>query len=120
MKKWIIKNKYNNGIEYHKIKLINNLLSSRGITEKAEIEDFLYPNISKLFNPFLLKDMDLAIDRIDKAIKRRQKIVIYGDYDVDGITSTAILYRAFQKLGVDVNYYIPDRMSEGYGINKSA
>jgi single-stranded-DNA-specific exonuclease len=120
MKKWIINSNSNNEQEYHNIKLINNLLSSRGINDKAEIEDFLYPNINKLFNPFLLKDMELAIDRIDRAIKKRQKIVIYGDYDVDGITSTAILYRAFQKLGVDVNYYIPERMSEGYGINKSA
>lgn len=120
MKKWIIKNNYNKSIKYHNNKLINNLLSSRGINDECEIDEFLYPDISKLHNPFLLRDMDNAIDRIDKAIKKRQKIVIYGDYDVDGITSTAILFRAFKKLGVDASYYIPERMSEGYGINNSA
>lgn len=120
MKKWIIKGSYNSTIEYHGNKLINSLLSSRNICDEVEIEDFFHPNISKLHNPFLLTDMDKAIDRIDRAIEKRQKLVIYGDYDVDGITSTAILFRAFQKLGADVSYYIPDRMSEGYGINKGA
>lgn len=120
MKKWIIRNNKNSTLKYHNISLINNLLSARGLNNELEIEEFLYPNINKLHNPFLLKDMDNAIDRIDKAIKKRQKIVIYGDYDVDGITSTAILFRAFKKLGVDVGYYIPDRMNEGYGINIEA
>jgi single-stranded-DNA-specific exonuclease len=120
MKKWIINDNDIIKNELHKNKLVNSLLSSRGIKNESEVEEFLYPNISKLHNPFILKDMDEAVERIDKAIEKRQKIVIYGDYDVDGITSTAILYRAFKKLGVDVNYYIPDRMVEGYGINKDA
>ncbi|WDU84359.1 single-stranded-DNA-specific exonuclease RecJ [Caloramator sp. Dgby_cultured_2] len=78
------------------------------------------PDLRLLYDPFLLKDMDRAIDRIDEAIKKREKIYIYGDYDVDGITSTAVLYRAFKKLGVDVSFYIPDRVNEGYGINREA
>jgi single-stranded-DNA-specific exonuclease len=120
MKRWIIKNKITDGITVHSNKLINNLLLSRGIRESSEVHKFLKADLEGLHNPFLLKDMDRAVERIDDAIRKREKIVIYGDYDVDGITSTSILYRAFKKLGIDVSYYIPDRMSEGYGINKEA
>lgn len=120
MKKWIVKRNDKEEYGYHSNKLVSELLYSRGIRDEKEAEEFLFPNLNKLYNPFLLKNMDLAIDRIDKSIKRREKIIIYGDYDVDGITSTSILYRALEKLGVDVGYYIPDRMIEGYGINKKA
>lgn len=120
MKRWIIKNSLTEDLQLHNSKLINNLLISRGIIKKDEADSFLNPDIKELHNPFLLKDMDRAVERIDTAIKKREKVTIYGDYDVDGITSTSILYRALKKLGVEVNYYIPDRMNEGYGINNEA
>lgn len=120
MKKWIIHENECDTTEYHENRLINSLLYARGIRNSRDAEDFLYPKLSKLHNPYLLKNMEQAIEKIDRCIKKRGKIIIYGDYDVDGITSTSILVRALQKLGVDVGYYIPDRMSEGYGINKNA
>lgn len=120
MKKWIIRDRINRDTIIHSNKLINNLLLSRGIDKRESVNEFLNPDLSRLHNPYLMKDMDRAVERIDDAIRKREKVVIYGDYDVDGITSTSILYRAFKKLGVDVSYYIPDRMNEGYGINKNA
>ncbi|CCJ34685.1 single-stranded-DNA-specific exonuclease RecJ [Caloramator australicus] len=119
MKRWDVKEK-NFDLIVHENKVINSLLISRGINSKEKADIFLNPDLRLLYDPFLLKDMDRAIDRIDEAIKKREKIYIYGDYDVDGITSTAILYRAFNKLGVDVSFYIPDRVNEGYGINREA
>ncbi|CDF58330.1 single-stranded-DNA-specific exonuclease RecJ [Thermobrachium celere] len=120
MKKWVIRSLEQFNQNLHKNRIINALLNSRGIKAQKEAAQFLNPSVEHLFNPFLLKDMDRAVDRIDLAITRREKIVIYGDYDVDGITSTSILIRAFRKLGVDVSFYIPDRLNEGYGINKEA
>jgi single-stranded-DNA-specific exonuclease len=120
MKKWVIKNNKQQTSNLHNNNLISNLLSLKGIMDNSGVEEYLFPDISKLHDPFLLKNMDKAIERIDLAIIKRQKIVIYGDYDVDGITSISILYRAFKKLGVEVGYYIPERMNEGYGINKDA
>lgn len=120
MKKWVINKLEQLNQNLHSNRIINALLISRGINSLKDANYFLNPSLDKLLNPFLLKDMDRAIERIDLAIKRREKIVIYGDYDVDGITSTSILYRAFKKLGVDVSFYIPDRLNEGYGINKDA
>ncbi|SEF92581.1 single-stranded-DNA-specific exonuclease [Caloramator fervidus] len=119
MKRWKIKDR-SCDIFVHENSLINALLISRGITTKEKVNAFLNPSLEQLYDPLLLKDMDKAVKRIDEAIKKREKIYIYGDYDVDGITSTAILYRAFKRLGVDVSFYIPDRVNEGYGINKDA
>lgn len=120
MKKWIIKNKYISEVGFHTNPLIGNLLLSRGINTKEASRDFLCPDTSMFYSPFLLTDMKLAIEKIDSSIQKREKITIYGDYDVDGITSTSILCLALKKIGADVGYYIPDRMSEGYGINKGA
>lgn len=120
MKKWIIRDRLSKDTVIHSNKLISNLLLSRGITTRESVNDFLNPDLGRLHNPFLMKDMERAVERIDAAIKKREKVVIYGDYDVDGITSTSILYRAFKKLGVDISYYIPDRMNEGYGLNLNA
>lgn len=120
MKKWIVKDTDTYKEKLHSNEFLNRLLISRGIKNSTESEMFLNPSIGSLYNPFLLKDMDRAIERIDEVIKKGQKIVIYGDYDVDGITSTSILFRAFKKLGIDVSYYIPDRLEEGYGLNLSA
>lgn len=82
-----------------------------------KIEDFLRKSIGKVPHPNLLKDMDKAVIRIEKALINHEKIVVYGDYDVDGITSTAILYDFLKSEGADVSYYIPNRQDEGYGIN---
>jgi single-stranded-DNA-specific exonuclease len=100
---------------------IKTLLSNRGLTRKEDIDKFLNPKISDFYDPYLLKDMEIAVDRIQKSIKEQEKICIYGDYDVDGITSTSTLYLFLKhEMGADVQYYIPDRLEEGYGINKEA
>ncbi|EOD00660.1 single-stranded-DNA-specific exonuclease RecJ [Caldisalinibacter kiritimatiensis] len=96
------------------------ILINRGIDSVEAIERFLYPDISKLYNPFLLKDMDIAVKRVIRAIEEKENIWIYGDYDVDGVTSTSLLKNFFESIGVSVDYYIPDRLTEGYGLNKNA
>ena len=76
--------------------------------------------LHNLHNPFLLNDMDVAVERIEKAIMKKEKITIFGDYDADGVTSTSILYMFLRENGADVDYYIPNRFSDGYGMNKEA
>lgn len=99
---------------------IAKILLNRGMDTPGKCEDFLNPSINKLNDPFLLKDMDKAVKRIKKAIENKEKIAVFGDYDVDGITSTAIMMKYFASVGADAFYYIPNRLSEGYGINDSA
>lgn len=99
---------------------IGQILISRGITSEENLEMYVKPNIQNLRNPFLLKDMDKAVARIEEAIKRNEKIVIYGDYDVDGVSSTSILLIYFKHINYEVEYYIPNRLEEGYGLNKDA
>lgn len=94
--------------------------ANRGMRKAEEILSFMNPSISRLHDPFLLNDMDKAVERISKAIKNKEKIVIYGDYDVDGVTSTSILCRFFSSLNINVEFYIPDRVDEGYGISMAA
>ena len=96
------------------------VLINRGIRNEVEGEQFLNSSLFDLPSPYLLKDMDKAVDRIRDAIERVEKIAIYGDYDVDGITSTAILYLFLKNLGANVIYYNPDRLKEGYGVNIGA
>ena len=96
------------------------MLINRGITDPQVARDFLHPRMLTLHDPALLGNMAAATDRIARAIGAREKIVIYGDYDVDGITATAILWHAITILGGDVHYYIPHRLDEGYGINSDA
>ena len=96
------------------------LLWHRGIQTVEEAKHFLYDSVTELLNPFLLQDMDLAVARIQRAIDNQESIVIYGDYDVDGITATSLLTRFFRSLGANVSYYIPERQSEGYGLNLEA
>ena len=93
------------------------LLFSRGIETAEEIKKFLYADKSNLYDPFLMKGMTEAVDRLQLAIKDKQKIVIYGDYDVDGICSAAILALFFKAKGLDVFVHIPSRTDEGYGLN---
>lgn len=96
------------------------LLMARGVHNKAEAQRFLYPSEKNMYDPFLMKGMEAAVCRISQAMDAREKITIYGDYDVDGITATSILYLYLTKAGADVDYYLPDRMSEGYGLNEHA
>ena len=95
------------------------LLTARGITENEDIERFLFCG-DIISDPYELCDMDRAVERIDRAIENYEKIMIFGDYDADGVTSTALLYLYLSKQGANVSYYIPDRASEGYGISKQA
>ncbi len=95
------------------------LLTVRGITEKEDIERF-FDTENELDDPLNIRDMEKAVDRIRKAVSAYEKICVYGDYDCDGITATAILYSYLESLCADVMYYIPDRNTEGYGINIQA
>lgn len=95
------------------------LLVSRGITDDCEIEDFCFGQ-SELTDPYELRDMDKAVNRINEALASGEKIAVYGDYDADGVTATALLSLYFKSLGVTVRTYIPDRNSEGYGLNIKA
>lgn len=93
---------------------------SRGIDNVEVINKFFNPTLEDLNDPFLLKDMNLAVGRVIQAVKKKEKILIYGDYDVDGVTSTSILYKFLKEQNADVGYYIPDRFNEGYGFSKSS
>lgn len=106
--------------ELHTDDIIARLLYNRDIRTVEEGRSFLYANITHLNDPFIMKDMDKAVERIIKAIDNDERIMIYGDYDVDGITSTSLLERALRCLGANVDYYIPERKKEGYGLNINA
>ncbi|NLM47737.1 MAG: single-stranded-DNA-specific exonuclease RecJ [Epulopiscium sp.] len=96
------------------------VLKNRGINNIDDMVAFLNPDYSGLYNPFLLKDMDKAVNRILTALEKKEKMTIYGDYDVDGITSTSILFLFLKENGAMVDYYIPRRLEEGYGLNPEA
>jgi len=93
---------------------------SRGIEDETNIKGILNLSLELLHDPFLLNDMKKAVDRIKLAMDRNEKIVVYGDYDVDGITSTSVLYNFLSSRKADVDYYIPDRLDEGYGLSTGA
>lgn len=93
------------------------ILVQRGISSFDEAKDYFRPQMAQLHHPFLMKDMDKAISRIDKALNSHEKILIYGDYDVDGTTSVALTYSFFSQFTENIEYYIPDRHKEGYGIS---
>ena len=101
--------------------LIKNILTSRGVVGDVAVERFLHPSIKEYMpDPSLLKDMDRATEIIADAVCANEKIAIYGDYDVDGITSTAIFVKYLRELGIDVSWHLPTREGEGYGLNISA
>ena len=104
---------------YNVSDIMAKLLISRDI-EFKDIDMFLNGTIDDLYDPYDIKDIEKIVERIDIAIKRNEKICIYGDYDVDGITSITIMYKFLTKLGLDIMYYLPDRLVEGYGINNNA
>ena len=99
--------------------VLSTLLLQRGITDFEEARFFFRPDLSHLHDPFLMKDMDKAIARIEQAFEEDEKILVYGDYDVDGTTSVALVYSFFKKYYPNLEYYIPDRYKEGYGISTS-
>ncbi|MBQ3110518.1 MAG: single-stranded-DNA-specific exonuclease RecJ [Clostridia bacterium] len=100
--------------------MVARVLVNRGITDAGDAKMFIDRDVSSLYSPFLINDMDKAVDRINKAIETKEQITIYGDYDVDGITSTAIMVSFLKRRGAKVNAYIPDRQNEGYGVNIDA
>ena len=104
---------------YNVSDIMAKLLMSRNI-QFQDIDMFLNGTIDDLYDPYDIKDMEKIVDRIDVALKRHEKVCIYGDYDVDGITSITIMYKFLTKLGIDIMYYLPDRLVEGYGINNNA
>ena len=106
--------------KYKLNRLLSTLLTNRGITEETKIEKFLNPKRSDFYDPFGMPDMEKAVERILKAIENKEQIIIYGDYDVDGITSVTVLKSFLEERGIQVNVYIPNRLNEGYGLNKTA
>jgi len=96
---------------------IANLLVQRGMFTFEDARDYFRPALTKLYDPFLMKDMELAVARIDSAINKGERILVYGDYDVDGTTAVALVYTFIREIYPNVDFYIPDRYSEGYGIS---
>jgi len=121
-RKWKYINEKNNGeIKNQETdELVYNLLYQRGLSTAEDIEQFLKPDLKNLHDPFLLDGMKEAVDRILSAIQKKERILIYGDYDADGVSATSILIRFFRSLNLLVDYYIPDRVDEGYGISDVA
>ncbi len=93
------------------------LLIRRGIATESAAKRFFRPQLGDLLNPFLMRDMDVAVDRLNDAIGRKERIMIYGDYDVDGCTAVALIYKFLLQFYSNIEYYIPDRYNEGYGVS---
>ena len=123
-KKWVIKNNKINIEELSKksfiSKVITKILVNRNISTTEEIEKFLKASLDDMHDPFLMEDMDKGTEIISEDISLGNKIAIYGDYDVDGVASTTILFIALKKIGANVIYYIPDREKDGYGLNEKS
>lgn len=100
--------------------ILTSILVNRNITSPEKIRIFLNPTRNDFYDPFLLNDMEIAVERILKAIEQKEKVMIYGDYDADGITSITVLKKFLEERGLIVDYYIPNRLEEGYGLNKNA
>ncbi|APW34556.1 single-stranded-DNA-specific exonuclease RecJ [Prevotella intermedia] len=98
--------------------ILASLLIRRGITTESAAKRFFRPQLSDLINPFLMQDMDIAVDRLNDAMGRKERIMVYGDYDVDGCTAVALVYKFLRQFYSNIDYYIPDRYDEGYGVSK--
>ena len=98
--------------------ILCNLLLKRGIRTAAEAKQFFRPKLSNLHDPFLMKEMRTAVDRLNEALGRKERILVYGDYDVDGTTAVALVYKFLQQFSSNIDYYIPDRNEDGYGISR--
>lgn len=122
-KKWIVKEQGNPAVvrqlssELGIDQVLANLLVQRNITTSEKAREFFRPDLRKLHDPFLMKDMDRAVERIERAVANKEKVLVYGDYDVDGTTAVALMYTFIKGLDPNVGYYIPDRYDEGYGIS---
>ena len=124
-KKWecyeIEEAQVNSLIEKYKLNsILAKILVNKGITEKEDIDLFVNPTRKDFYDPFLMPDMEITVNRILKAIEDKEKIIIYGDYDADGITSTTVLKNFLEERGLEIGTYIPNRLDEGYGLNKNA
>ena len=98
--------------------VLSSILIQRGISNYKAAKAYFRPSLNDLHDPFLMEDMDLAVERLNRAIHNGENILIYGDYDVDGTTSVALVYSYLKKIYSNIFYYIPDRYLEGYGISK--
>ncbi len=114
-RRWVTKEKGDTGTVLELSRTLNistllaNLLVQRGITTFQEAKAFFRPKLTQLHDPFLMKDMDRAVHRIENALRYREKILVYGDYDVDGTTAVALVYTFLKSLDKEVDFYIPDR-----------
>ncbi|MEI7636554.1 MAG: single-stranded-DNA-specific exonuclease RecJ [Syntrophus sp. (in: bacteria)] len=106
--------------EFGILPLMSKILMSRNIVNLSDARKYLFPSLNDLHNPFLMKDMDKAVHRVIQAIQHKEKIVVFGDYDADGITSIAVMLKFFRILLPETDFYIPDRIGEGYGLNRGA
>jgi len=122
-KRWVLKPQGNQDLVRHLSKVLNinenlaNLLAQRGVSSYDGAKAYFRPQLEHLHDPFLMKDMHLAVERIEQALKKGEKILVYGDYDVDGTTAVALVYTFLKTIHTDVDFYVPDRYSEGYGIS---
>lgn len=122
-KRWVIKEKGDTAVVKQLAgtlgvsEALANLMVQRNITSAGEAEAFFNPSLDYLHDPFLMKDMNIAVDRISTAVKKNEKILVYGDYDVDGTTAVALMYSFLKDQYSNVEYYIPDRYKEGYGVS---
>ena len=98
--------------------VLGKLLLERGITSAAEAKRFFRPQLNELHDPFLMNDMSIAVERLNQAMGRKERILVYGDYDVDGVTAVALVYKFILQFYSNIDYYIPDRYEEGYGVSK--
>lgn len=122
-KRWVLKEQGEEAKIQHLSQVLNidrnlaNLLVQRGISTYEEARSFFRPSLQELHDPFLMKDMQKAVERIQLALERKEKILVYGDYDVDGTTAVSLVYTFLRTIYDNVDYYIPDRYDEGYGIS---
>jgi single-stranded-DNA-specific exonuclease len=122
-KKWVIKERGDSVVVRQLAEALGvseslaNLMAQRGISTAAESYTFFNPGLEYLHDPFMMKDMNIAVDRLSTAIKKNERILVYGDYDVDGTTAVALVYSFLKEQYSNVDYYIPDRYKEGYGVS---
>lgn len=122
-KRWVVKEKGDHAVVKQLAGVLGvseslaNLMVQRNITSAEEAKTFFNPSLDYLHDPFLMKDMNIAVDRISTAIKKNERILVYGDYDVDGTTAVALMYSFLKEQYSNVEYYIPDRYKEGYGVS---
>jgi single-stranded-DNA-specific exonuclease len=122
-KRWVVKEKGDTAVVKHLAGALGvseslaNLMAQRNISSAGEAKAFFNPSLEYLHDPFLMKDMNIAVDRISTAVKKNERILVYGDYDVDGTTAVALMYSFLKDQYSNVEYYIPDRYKEGYGVS---